>query len=159
MDKRRLDLARVASDAADSLASRFQAAGIQLAKELPPTLVSGDPYRLRQVVTNLLANAAKFTPPGGRVSLRVGLEGNDAIIEVTDTGPGVPPEELPLVWDRFYRGSAGRTATGSGIGLAVVKELALAHGGSVSLQSPAGGGARFAVHIPSAEGPRTDSSG
>jgi two-component system sensor histidine kinase BaeS len=159
MDRRLLDLARVASEAADSLGSRFQAAGIQLRPDLPPTMVSGDPYRLRQVVTNLLSNAAKFTPPGGRVTLRVGRDGNDAVVEVTDTGPGVPAEEQPLIWDRFYRGSAGRMAAGTGIGLAVVKELASAHGGSVTLDSPPGGGARFTVRIPSADSRDRPSAG
>jgi two-component system sensor histidine kinase BaeS len=122
-------------------------------------MVSGDPYRLRQVVTNLLSNAAKFTPPGGRVTLRVGRDGNDAVVEVTDTGPGVPAEEQPLIWDRFYRGSAGRMAAGTGIGLAVVKELASAHGGSVTLDSPPGGGARFTVRIPSADSRDRPSAG
>lgn len=153
MDKHRLDLSRVAGEAAEALTSRFRNAGVQLTPELPPTVVLGDPYRLRQVVTNLLSNAAKFTPAGGRVTLRVGGDGNDALVEVADSGPGVPPDEQALVWDRFYRGSAGRAVNGSGIGLAVVRELVLAHGGTVSLDSGPGGGARFTVRLPLAEGP------
>lgn len=148
MEKRRLDLSRVAAEAADALASRFRSAGVRLTPDLPPAVVWGDPYRLRQVVTNLLANAAKFTPSGGNVTLKVRDDGNQAVLEVEDTGPGIPTDEQTLVWDRFYRGSAGRAATGSGIGLAVVKELVLAHGGNVSLASPPGGGACFTVRLP-----------
>lgn len=148
LDKRPLDLSRVASEAADSLASRFRAAGIRFDQNLPPAVVTGDPYRLRQVVTNLLSNAMKFTPSGGQVTLTVHAAASEAVLEVTDTGPGVPEEEQQLVWERFYRGTSGRTTAGSGIGLAVVKELTAAHGGSVDLVSAPGGGARFVVRLP-----------
>jgi two-component system, OmpR family, sensor histidine kinase BaeS len=148
LERRPRDLSRVASEAAEALASRFQAADVRLIADLPPTVVVGDPYRFRQVVTNLLANAVKFTPAGGQVALKVDADGSDAVLEVTDTGPGVPEDEQALVWDRFYRGKAGRGAAGSGIGLAVVKELTAAHGGSVGLSSSPGGGSRFTVRVP-----------
>lgn len=148
MDKRRLDLSRVASEAADSFSPRFRAAGISFDQNLPPAVVTGDPYRLRQVVTNLLSNAMKFTPSGGQVTLTVRADDHDAFLEVSDTGPGIPEKEKPMVWERFYRGTSGRTTAGSGIGLAVVKELTVAHGGSVELESAPGGGARFVVRLP-----------
>jgi signal transduction histidine kinase len=148
LERRPLDLARVASDVAASLGSRFRSTGVRLTQDLPPTFVLGDAQRLRQVVTNLLANALKFTPEGGQVTLRVGHDEHHAFVEVADTGPGIPAEEQALVWDRFYRGKGGRTALGSGIGLAVVKELVAAHGGTVALTSPPGGGACFRTCFP-----------
>jgi signal transduction histidine kinase len=147
---RPLDLGRVAADAADSLASRFWSGRIQLQQQLPPTPVLGDPRRLHQVVTNLLANAAKFTPPGGKVTIRASTEGHDAVLEVGDTGPGIPEDERPMVWERFYRGTSGRLVDGSGIGLAVVKELVDAHGGQVGVDQATGGGTRFVVRLPRA---------
>jgi two-component system sensor histidine kinase BaeS len=148
LQRRPLDLSRVAAEASDSLASRFRAAGVTLHQTLPPTFVLGDPHRLHQVTANLLANAVKFTPPGGSVSVCVSPQGSDAVLEVTDTGPGIPEHEQPLVWQRFYQGETGRMAMGNGIGLAVVKELVSAHGGSVGVGESPGGGARFFVSIP-----------
>ena len=145
-----LDLGRVAADAADSLTSRFRAANIEVEQELPPTAVLGDANRLHQVAANLLSNAAKFTPAGGKVTIRVFTDITDAVLEVSDTGPGIPEDERDLVWDRFYRGPSGRFADGSGIGLAVVKELVDAHGGTVSVEAADGGGARFVVRLPTA---------
>jgi signal transduction histidine kinase len=148
LQPRALDLGRVAADAADSLASRFWTRNIQLQQDLPPTPAIGDPRRLRQVVTNLLTNAANYTPAGGKVTLRTGTEGIQAVLEVSDTGPGLPEEERALVWERFYRGKGGRSVDGSGIGLAVVRELVDAHGGQVSVDESPGGGARFVVRLP-----------
>jgi signal transduction histidine kinase len=150
LQPRPLDLGRLAADAADSLASRFWAGHITVEQHLPPTPVVGDPRRLHQIVTNLLANAAKYTPPGGKVTVRASSDGPDALLEVTDTGPGIPEDERGLVWERFYRGRSGRLADGSGIGLAVVKELVNAHGGRVSIDTATGGGAKFSVRLPQA---------
>ena len=151
LHRRLLDLGRVAADAADSLAVRFRAENIELQQQLPPTTVLGDPQRLHQVAANLLANAAKFTPAGGTVTVRSFADGNEAVLEVCDTGPGIPEDERTLVWDRFYRGQAGRLAAGSGIGLAVVKELVDAHGGTVVVEGATIGGARFVVRLPTTD--------
>jgi two-component system sensor histidine kinase BaeS len=150
LQPRQLDLGRLAADAADSLASRFWEGKIKVEQDLPPTPILGDPRRLHQIVTNLLSNAAKYTPPGGKVTLRAGTDGADAVLEVADTGPGIPEEERAMVWERFYRGRSGRLADGSGIGLAVVKELVDAHGGQVNIDEVSGGGARFIVRLPQA---------
>lgn len=146
--RRPLDLGRVAADAAHSLTSRFRAGQIQLDQDLPPTPAVGDPRRLHQVALNLLTNAIKFCPPGGTVGIRTFTDQDAAVLEVTDTGPGVPEDEREAIWERFFQGRAGRARAGSGIGLAVVKELVAAHGGTVTQESPAGGGARFVVRIP-----------
>jgi signal transduction histidine kinase len=148
LTRRPLDLGRVAADAAYSLAGRFRNGQIDLRQELLPTAAIGDPHRLHQVATNLMTNAAKFTPPGGTVVVRTFTDGPDAVLEVTDSGPGVPEGEQHAIWQRFFRGSAGAARAGSGIGLAIVKELVDAHGGTVSVDTPNGGGARFEVRVP-----------
>lgn len=148
LTRRPLDLGRVAADAAQSLAARSRAGQVRLNLDLPPTPAVGDPRRLRQVTVNLLTNAIKFSPPGGTVEVRTSTHRGGAVLEVTDTGPGVPDEEREAIWERFYQGRAGKARPGSGIGLAVVKELVAAHGGTVSLESPPGGGAKFTVRLP-----------
>ena len=150
LERSRVDFAAVAAGAADSLAGRFSASGVRLERDLSPAIVWADPSRLRQIVANLLANVAKFTPPGGTVRLTVGIRDRWARMDVSDTGPGVPVDEQERVFERFFRGSAGRKAGGSGIGLAVVKDLVEAHGGQVALETPGyrPGGACFVVRIP-----------
>ena len=143
-----VDLAEVAAAAADSVAGQAADAGLALQRFLEPAPALGDPGRLHQVVINLLTNAVKFTPAGGRVEVRTGTHNGSVRVEVTDTGVGIPPDELPHVFDRFWRGAAVEGLSGSGVGLAVVDELVHAHGGTVTAESPAGGGARFVVSLP-----------
>ena len=101
-----------------------------------------------RVVANLLTNAAKSTPTEGQVCLSVHASERSAYLEVTDTGPGVPTEEQDRIFDRFFRGEAGRRAGGTGIGLAVARELVVSHDGEIQIKSPAGGGARFIIRLP-----------
>lgn len=143
-----VDLSVVAASAASSFESQFTTCGVDFRTDLSPAIVWGDPDRLRQVVANLLSNAAKFTPVGGCVRLGVSSHNGCAELVVSDTGPGVPTQERAHVFDRFYRGSAGRRAGGSGIGLAVVRDLVEAHGGSVVVEGPLRGGATFSVRLP-----------
>lgn len=131
------------------LAGPFAAEGVRLDARLANVVVSGDPTRLRQVVTNLLSNALKFTPQQGVVRVELTGEDGQVVLGVADSGPGIPAEELPLVFDRFFRGRHAR-AGGSGIGLAVVRELVGAHGGQVQAASPPGHGATFTVRLPAA---------
>jgi signal transduction histidine kinase len=146
----RQDLAAIAASAADSLAARFEAAGIALERDLAPVDVLADPGRLHQVITNLLTNAVKFTPAGGRVSIQAGPDEAGAALHVTDTGPGIPAVELPRIFDRFWRGRGAAHVSGSGIGLAVAAELARAHGGTLAADSEPGHGARFTLTLPRA---------
>ncbi len=143
-----VDLAEVAAAALDSVAGQAADAGLELQRFLDPAPVLGDPGRLHQVVLNLLTNAVKFTPAGGRVGVRTGAHIGSVRVEVTDTGVGIPPDELPHVFDRFWRGAAVEGLSGSGVGLAVVDELVHAHGGTVTVESPTEGGARFVVSLP-----------
>jgi two-component system sensor histidine kinase MprB len=116
--------------------------------DLEASVVEGLPDRLDRAIGNLLDNAAKYGPPGGRVDVTV--RGGE--VAVRDHGPGVPPPDAPLIFDRFYRGDAARGRTGSGLGLAIVRQVAEAHGGSAGVQDAEGGGARFWLRLPSVGG-------
>jgi len=110
----------------------------------------GDKERLAQMVSNLLDNAARYTPEEGRIELRLGMVDGIARLEVQDTGIGIPEEELPHVFERFYRGEQARARRieGTGLGLAIVKYVAEAHGGSVDVHSQPGRGSTFVVDLP-----------
>ncbi|MEX0985279.1 MAG: ATP-binding protein [Actinomycetota bacterium] len=143
-----LDLGAEVRTVAAGFRDRFAERGIDLRDPIADARIEGDADRIRQIVANLLTNALKFTPPGGSVTVSVTERSGTAVLEVWDTGPGIPADEIDLVFDRFYRGRTVR-AGGSGIGLAVVRDLARAHGGDVSVQSEPAGGSRFRVVLPS----------
>ncbi len=144
------DLAGLAATAADSLGHRFEAAGLTLDRRLAAAPVLADPRWLHQVITNLLTNALKFTPAGGRVTITTQTAGAEALLQVTDTGPGIPAEDLPRVFDRFFRSQQASQISGSGIGLAVAAELAEAHGGHLAAASESGHGTQMTLSLPSA---------
>jgi two-component system sensor histidine kinase BaeS len=144
------DLASLAAAAAASMARQFDAAGITVARQLGAAPVLGDPRWLHQVITNLLSNALKFTPPGGHVTITTAQAGPDAVLRVADTGPGIPAEELPHVFDRFWRGRQAAQIAGTGIGLAVAAELARAHGGRLTAASQPGRGTTMTLTLPAA---------
>jgi two-component system, OmpR family, sensor histidine kinase BaeS len=146
--RRRCDLAEIAATAADSLAGRFAAAGIALEQHLESAGILADPRWLHHVITNLLTNALKFSPSGGRVRIDSGPSGAEAVLHVTDNGIGIPAAELPRIFDRFWRGRQAAQMSGSGIGLAVAAELARAHGGSLSAESEPGVGTRMTLRLP-----------
>jgi signal transduction histidine kinase len=110
-------------------------------------VVAADRTRLEQVAANLIDNAVKYTPAGGRVEVEIGRDGGDAVLRVRDTGPGIPADELPRIWDRLFRGDTSRTARGIGLGLSLVKAIAEAHGGTVSVASEPGHGSTFEVRL------------
>lgn len=143
-----VDLADVAGAAIALARGAAIDAEIELETDLATTPVVGDPERLRQVVVNLLSNALRHTPSGGRITVRTRVSEREAVLEVLDTGPGIAPEDLPHVFERFYRGRGARAGPGSGIGLAVVEELVSAHGGAVEAGNRPEGGAAFTVRLP-----------
>jgi signal transduction histidine kinase len=122
---------------------------VELLAEVTPTgaMAYVDPQRVAQIVSNLLSNAIRHTPPGGLVAARVVAESDAVSIEVRDTGEGIAPEALGRVWERFYRGHDG---AGAGLGLTLVKELAESMGGSVAVHSTPGEGSCFSVRLPAA---------
>jgi anti-sigma regulatory factor (Ser/Thr protein kinase) len=115
-----------------------------------PLRIRHDPQRIGQVVANLVGNALKFTPNGGSVSVEVRSGDDGARIEVRDTGVGIDAEELPRIFERFYRGSQVNEArgSGSGLGLAIVRSIVEMHGGTVTVESRIGAGSRFTVMLP-----------
>lgn len=118
----------------------------------PGLTLTADPIRLRQAIGNLTGNAVRHSPPGGTVRLSATTAGGEVVISVTDEGPGLAPEHLPLVFERFWRAekSRNRRTGGSGLGLAITRKLTEAHGGSVSVASPPGAGATFTLRLPGA---------
>lgn len=111
--------------------------------------VTGDGNRLEMALSNLVANAVKFTQSGGTVRVSAASEGACVRFDVTDDGPGISADDLPFIFERFYRGRGGESE-GAGLGLAIVRSIARAHGGSVSVQSEPGRGSRFVLRIPRA---------
>jgi PAS domain S-box-containing protein len=133
---------QAAADGADLALS------VEVAPQLPA--VPGDPTELQRVLDNLVSNALKFTPAGGRVDLHLGQEQDTVVLEVADTGIGIPQDKLERVFERFYQvdGSASRRYGGTGLGLALVKEIVEAFGGQVSVSSVIGEGSTFRVTLP-----------
>jgi PAS domain S-box-containing protein len=151
-----LDLAALARRTAEDYRALLEDRGLALELALPgePVAVSGDETRLAQVLGNLLSNAAKFTPAGGRVSLRLGVEEGRAVVRVRDTGVGIAPEVLPTLFEPFTQAkqTLARSEGGLGLGLALVKGLVALHGGEVAATSGAGG-TEFVVRLPLANRP------
>jgi signal transduction histidine kinase/CheY-like chemotaxis protein len=154
IERRPVDLSRVVQDAVEEARPEADEKGVALACALsfPANAVIGDDKRLRQMVDNLLNNAIKFTPNGGRVTVTLEAgDGEEATVSVADTGDGIEPDFLPYVFDRFHLADATRTRQhgGLGLGLTIVKNLTRLHGGRVEAASEGTGkGARFSLHLP-----------
>jgi two-component system, OmpR family, sensor kinase len=143
------DLAAIAEEAAQTART---AAGERLAVEYHPAKrsvnASLDQNRIRQVAAILLDNAVKYTPDGGRVTVRILEKNGWAELEVSDTGPGISEDELPLIFERFYQAEASRAAGGAGLGLSIARQIAEAHGGRIEVESSPGGGSTFTLLLP-----------
>lgn len=148
--KERVTLAGVVWRAVETVEPQLMAAGHRLTVALPsdPPELNADSLRLEQVFVNLLANAAKYTPPGGHVLVTAEADAGQVAVRVRDTGRGIPPALLPRVFDPFVQ-EPGECSKGLGLGLAVVKSLVEAHGGTVTAASDGpGAGAEFTVRLP-----------
>lgn len=146
LERMPLSLDEVAAEAAASLARVTEGRGVVLVVDPEPVLATGDPARLRQLLTILLDNAIRHGPPGSEIRLTV-RGGPAATVIVDDAGPGVPPEHVDRVFDRFWR-APGAPPGGTGLGLSIAREIAEAHGGSLSVGTSPAGGARFTFHLP-----------
>ena len=152
-----LDLAGVVTRALETARPLLDERGHTLAVELPPQSlrVEADPLRLEQIVVNLLTNAARYTPPGGRIDVRAGREGKEAAVRVRDTGIGIRPEMLSRIFEMFTHADRlpGRVQEGLGIGLTLVRHLAELHGGTVEAHSEGPGrGSEFVLRLPLLDG-------
>lgn len=147
-----LDPAALLARAEREFHSEAEAAGVALTVQAPAGLprIHGDAQRLGQVLANLLSNALRYTPRGGRVTLSAAVEGPWVRLDVADTGAGIAPEDLPLVFERFYRADRARRrdAHHSGLGLAIARQLVEAHGGTLTAASTLGQGSVFSVRLP-----------
>jgi signal transduction histidine kinase len=149
------DLGATVAETAERFGARAGARNVRLdirsTGELP---ARGDPERTAQILAALLDNALRFTPPGVGVEVSTRAQDGRACAIVTDTGPGIAPEHLPRVFDRFYRAEASRTRSetggGTGLGLSIARELARAQGGELTAANAPGGGARFTLSLPNA---------
>jgi two-component system OmpR family sensor kinase/two-component system sensor histidine kinase BaeS len=160
-----VDVAELLLDTQTSFSGMAENAGLNLCVVVPhddptadaPLIVHGDPGRLDQVLANLVINAVHHTPPGGTIVLRADpLQGTNSLpsgvaIQVHDTGEGIAPEDLPFIFDRFWRGDRARThqeGTGSGLGLAITRQLVRLHGGTIDVASTPGQGTTFTIRLP-----------
>ena len=151
LERERVELGRLVARCAED--ARGSAAEKRLALEIDADaapVVDADPARLRQLVTNLIGNAVKFTPSGGSVRVRVDERGAAAVVEVEDTGIGIDPHEQDRLFERFFRASSATAeqVPGTGLGLAIAREIAEAHGGSIAVRSERGRGTTFTVELP-----------
>jgi two-component system sensor histidine kinase BaeS len=150
-----VDIPELLSDVQTSFSGQAEAAQLIISTEIvgEPTqlTVQGDRGRLDQVLANLVANALRHTPPGGSIKLQAEANPNGVRLTVKDTGEGIPAEDLPYIFDRFWRGNKFRShqeGVGSGLGLAISRQLVQAHGGSIQVESQPGQGATFIIDLP-----------
>ncbi|MEO8698315.1 MAG: HAMP domain-containing sensor histidine kinase, partial [Acidimicrobiales bacterium] len=143
-------LAEIVARAVDLYQEVADTKGVALAVVAPAgdAVVSADRTRMEQVAANLIDNALKYTPAGGRVTVEYREDGGRALLRVADTGPGIPADELHRIWDRLFRGDVSRTERGLGLGLSLVKAIVEAHGGTASAASEPGHGAVFTIALP-----------
>ena len=145
-----VDIARLASKQVEAIApvADKQGVRVQLIVESQPPALHADEMRLGQVIDNLLSNAVKFTPVGGTITVTVAQHGDAASLKVSDTGVGMPANELDKVFDRFYRTTTATTTAGTGLGLWIAQQIAKAHGGLITVTSELNVGTTFDLHVP-----------
>jgi two-component system, sensor histidine kinase and response regulator len=152
MEFRSADLAGIAAAAVEKLRPEAERKRIDLAlsitTDIPPLAV--DPTRIAQLLGNLLSNAVKFTPDGGKVEVRLGTEGDQAVLEVADSGIGIPAADRERIFDRFFRTALAtqQAIQGTGLGLAITKAIVEAHNGTIAVDSDEGRGSTFTVRLP-----------
>ncbi len=146
-----VDLSKIVNEVTLDFAELFKSKDIDLIKgQVQPAMLNGDAESLKRLITNLLQNALKYTNPGGTVKISLEVLGKQGKLSIADTGIGIPGEDLPHIFDRFYRvdQSRSRAAGGSGLGLSIVKAIIDAHKGKIEVQSSTGTGTTFSVLLP-----------
>jgi signal transduction histidine kinase len=151
LNRQPLQVADLLQQVQASFAHQAEQNGIQLNLNLDPNLppIQGDEVRLIQVLSNLIANAIRYTPRGGQIRLGAVYEAGQVVLTIQDTGQGIAPADLPLVFDRFYRADKSRSEENgeSGLGLAIAKALVEAHGGTITVASTLGSGTTFTIRL------------
>jgi two-component system phosphate regulon sensor histidine kinase PhoR len=152
MDLEPFDLGPIVLGVVDRLKMQADAGGVELACDIPAGLstVLGEKAKISQVLVNLIDNALRFTPNGGDVRITAKRAGDMVEVTVSDTGPGIPPEHLPHLFERFYKVDRSRQEGGTGLGLAIVRHIVQAHGGKVTVESEVGNGTRFTFTLKAA---------
>lgn len=151
LERKRVAVGELLAPPVGRLRAQAERAGLQLRLDLPPDdvpYVLADAERIQQVVTNLVHNAIKFTPPGGEVAVQGSVEGEEVVIAVHDTGVGISAEDLPRIFERFYKADRARSGQGTGLGLAIAKHIVQAHGGRIWADSIEGQGSSFYFSLP-----------
>jgi signal transduction histidine kinase len=143
-----VSLGNVVGRAVDLYRDVADVKGVSLTFDRHDVIVTGDSVRLQQVAANLIDNAVKYTPVGGEVRVTLDVLAGRAVLRVTDSGPGIPPDEIGRIWDRLFRGDRSRTERGLGLGLSLVKAIVEAHGGTVQVTSEPGRGSTFEASFP-----------
>jgi signal transduction histidine kinase len=149
-----VDLGDVAAQGASAMTTLAGERGVTLGLDPEPAIVEGDQARLRQLIVILVDNAIRHTPRGGGVRVTVRTDGGDAVLEVDDDGPGIRPEDMPHVFERFWR-APGQASGGTGLGLAIAKSIVDLHDGRITVTNRPVGGARFIVRLPAGGGRRS----
>jgi len=149
LDWEEVDLVSLINEATDLYSYVAEEKKISVRTFLPKELyLTADPNRLRQVLSNLIDNAVKYTTSSGSIDIEAFQKDQQVGITIKDTGIGIPPEEVPRIWDRLYRGDKSRSQRGIGLGLSLVKAIVQAHRGQVEVSSTANRGSSFTVYIP-----------
>lgn len=145
-----VNLAEVLVPAVDRLSPQAVRAGLRILIDIPPDLprVQIDPHLFQQVIANLVHNAIKFTPAGGEIRITARASADEITVAVSDTGVGIPKEDLPRIFERFYKADRSRASGGTGLGLAIAKHVVLSHGGRIWAESQEGRGSTFYFTIP-----------
>ena len=156
MQMEKMSLRSVAEDAAKAMRIDAEGHGLALSCELPVDMpdVKGDKGRIQQVIINVISNAVKYNREGGSIEITGGKEDDYSFVRVRDTGIGIPKEDLPRIFDRFYRVDKARSRKmgGTGLGLAIAKEIIDAHGGKITFDSVYGEGSSVTVYLPGFNG-------
>jgi signal transduction histidine kinase len=149
MKRLRFDFSKTVADCAELVCPLAEERGVKISRELSPLEIEGDSERLGLVVTNLLTNAVQYNHDSGEVKIHTQLENGMAVLTVSDTGSGIPAEDLPRVFERFYRADKSRSSGNAGLGLAISKAIITAHGGSIDVSSEENVGTTFTIRLPS----------